>query len=97
MVQTPRTAKTTSIADETVRTQVREAYAQVAQASTVDPAAGRSTGCCRVSDDPVINTLNATRLGYTQADLDQVPAGANMGLGCGNPKAIACCSKARWS
>ena len=31
----------TSVADETVRTQVREAYAQVAQASTVDPAAGR--------------------------------------------------------
>lgn len=79
----------TTVADETVRTQVREAYAQVALASAVDPAGGSTTGCCGVSDDPVINTLNATRLGYSQADLDQVPAGANMGLGCGNPKAIA--------
>ena len=36
-----------------------------------------------------INTLISTRLGYSQADLDLVPAGADMGLGCGNPKAIA--------
>ena len=79
----------TAIADETVRTQVREAYAQVARTSTLDSAGGSSTGCCGVSDDPQINMVNATRLGYSQADLDQVPVGANMGLGCGNPKAIA--------
>ena len=79
----------TTVADETVRTKVREAYAQVALTSTVDPVGGSATGCCGVTDDPVSNTLNATRLGYSQADLDQVPAGANMGLGCGNPKAIA--------
>jgi SAM-dependent methyltransferase len=46
-------------------------------------------GCCGTSDDSAINTLISTRLGYSQADLDRVPSGADMGLGCGNPKAIA--------
>jgi len=61
-----------------VRDQVREAYAQI--------ATGNASGCCGVSDD---GGLDATRLGYSQAELDRVPVGANMGLGCGNPKAIA--------
>ena len=29
------------------------------------------------------------RLGYSEEDLESVPEGANLGLGCGNPKAIA--------
>lgn len=43
----------------------------------------------RVSDDTAINTLVSTRLGYSEDDLDKVPQGADMGLGCGNPRAIA--------
>jgi SAM-dependent methyltransferase len=31
----------------------------------------------------------ATRIGYSKDDLAQVPAGANLGLGCGNPLALA--------
>jgi SAM-dependent methyltransferase len=42
-----------------------------------------------VSDDAAINTLISTRLGYSTDDLARVPAGADMGLGCGNPRAIA--------
>jgi SAM-dependent methyltransferase len=42
-----------------------------------------------VSDDDAINTLISTRLGYDEADLAAVPEGADMGLGCGNPRAIA--------
>jgi SAM-dependent methyltransferase len=42
-----------------------------------------------VSDDAAINTLVSTRLGYSEEDLAKVPAGADMGLGCGNPRAIA--------
>jgi SAM-dependent methyltransferase len=66
---------------------VREAYARVAQAS--DTGCGVESGCCGVSDDTAINTLLSTRLGYSQADLAAVPTGADMGLGCGNPQAIA--------
>jgi SAM-dependent methyltransferase len=42
-----------------------------------------------VSDDHAINTLISVRLGYSETELARVPAGADMGLGCGNPKAIA--------
>lgn len=68
---------------------VRDAYAQVAQANNEGACTGIESSCCGVSDDGAINTLISTRLGYSQAELDQVPAGADMGLGCGNPRAIA--------
>ena len=71
------------------RQQVRDAYAQVAQADNNGDACGVGSSCCGVSDDSAINTLISTRLGYSQAELDQVPSGADMGLGCGNPRAIA--------
>ena len=71
------------------RQNVREAYAQVAKANNEGSSSGGAASCCGTSDDGAINALISTRLGYSQADLDLVPAGADMGLGCGNPKAIA--------
>ena len=72
-----------------VRNQVRNAYTQVAEANDNGDCCGVESSCCGVSDDAKINTLISTRLGYSQADLLSVPEGADMGLGCGNPKAIA--------
>lgn len=69
------------------RQNVREAYAQVARANVEGQSCGSS--CCGTNTDEAINALLSTRLGYSQEDLDQVPTGADMGLGCGNPKAIA--------
>ena len=74
---------------DTHRRNVRDAYAQVAQASNGGGCCGVESSCCGVSDDAAINTLISTRLGYSRDELDQVPSGADMGLGCGNPKAIA--------
>ncbi|MDD3575252.1 MAG: arsenite methyltransferase [Halothiobacillus sp.] len=71
------------------RQSVRAAYAKVAKANTEVQGCGVGTSCCGTNDDGAINTLISTRLGYSQADLDLVPSGADMGLGCGNPKAIA--------
>jgi SAM-dependent methyltransferase len=71
------------------RQEVRKAYAQVAQANNENSACGVGSSCCGVADDDTINTLISTRLGYSKADLALVPKGADMGLGCGNPKAIA--------
>jgi len=68
---------------------VRDAYAKVALANNSGDTCGVESSCCGVSDDAAINTLISTRLGYSQAELDMVPGGADMGLGCGNPKAIA--------
>jgi SAM-dependent methyltransferase len=75
-------------ADE-IRQNVRESYSQVAQASNNGDCCGTESSCCGVSDDAAINTLVSTRLGYSENDLENVPEGADMGLGCGNPRAIA--------
>ncbi len=71
------------------RQTVRDAYAKVANASSADSCCGPDVSCCGVSDDAAINVLISTRLGYTQDELAKVPEGADMGLGCGNPQAIA--------
>lgn len=79
----------TPMSDDAHRRSVREAYAQVAQASDKGQSSGNASNCCSSGDDGAINTLISARLGYSQVDLELVPIGADMGLGCGNPKAIA--------
>ena len=69
------------------RQSVRDVYSKVAQAN--GESVGISESCCGVSDEPDINQLISTRLGYSEDDLSKVPSGADMGLGCGNPRAIA--------
>lgn len=81
---------------ETVRDTVREGYAKIArdgQWSSVQstPTAGGSCcgkgGCC----GPTTLTADqvASAVGYANDDLSALPEGANMGLSCGNPTAIA--------
>lgn len=43
------------------------------------------SGCCGPGDA----SAASLRLGYTAEDLAAVPEGADLGLGCGNPQAIA--------
>lgn len=66
---------------DTIRASTRERYARTA-GGCCGPAA---TGCCG-STSPSDATAQA--LGYSAADTAAVPAGANLGLGCGNPLAI---------
>ncbi len=77
-----------SLHDE-IRNHVRDSYAQVAEASNNGEDCGVESSCCGVSADLDINTLNSLRLGYSENDMNSVPEGADMGLGCGNPHAIA--------
>lgn len=72
-----------------IRNEVRKSYAKVAEASNNNESCGIESSCCGVSDDIDISTLNSLRLGYSNDDLENVPDGADMGLGCGNPRAIA--------
>ena len=78
-----------SVEADQVRQHVRASYAEVAEASNQGSCCGEASSCCGVSDDAAINTLISTRLGYSEDDLEAVPAGSDMGLGCGNPRAIA--------
>ncbi len=75
-------------ADE-IRQNVRSSYAEVAEASNNGECCGVASSCCGVAADEVINAIDAVRMGYSEDDVNAVPEGANMGLGCGNPRAIA--------
>jgi arsenite methyltransferase len=75
--------------DDATRARVRRSYGEVARADDAGDSCGEASGCCGVSEDEQINRLISSRLGYTEADLLAVPDGADMGLGCGNPRAIA--------
>jgi arsenite methyltransferase len=66
--------------NDEVRAAVREQYGKVARAAETT---GCAPGCCGANPD------SSAKLGYTAEDLAAVPEGANMGLGCGNPQAIA--------
>jgi len=72
-----------------IRQNVRDSYTQVAEASNNGDCCGVEASCCGTSSDEQINTVISTRLGYSENDLKNVPEGADMGLGCGNPRAIA--------
>ena len=73
-----------------IRQNVRIAYAQVAQtgASCCATAAAPTSSCCAPSEHSVAELLSKG-IGYSAEELAAVPAGANLGLGCGNPQAIA--------
>lgn len=71
------------------RQQIRDAYAKVARADDAGQGCCVESSCCGVSDDAAINSVISKRLGYSDTDISGVPKGADMGLGCGNPKAIA--------
>ena len=81
---------------EVVRDAVRERYARVAGGGP--PSGGEAGGSCGcgpnccgpAGPDLVKEWEDVSRgLGYTAEELAAVPAGANLGLGCGNPQAIA--------
>ena len=59
---------------------VRERYGRIAQAGS---GCGCAPGCCAP------NAGASLGVGYSEKELAEVPDGANMGLGCGNPQAIA--------
>ncbi len=70
--------------DDSVKRSVREHYAEVARggSSCCGPAA---PGCC----GPRSAGAMGEAIGYSREELSAVPEGANLGLGCGNPLALA--------
>lgn len=72
---------------ESVKQNVRSAYGNVAESSRQKRGCGNGRSCCGVSAHP--DPAYSQELGYSREELESVPDGANMGLGCGNPQAIA--------
>jgi len=74
------------LANDSIRKAVREQYGKVAVSGNSGCGCS-ATSCCDESGSDAKAT--SMELGYSSSDVNQVPDGANMGLGCGNPKAIA--------
>jgi arsenite methyltransferase len=73
--------------DTDIRNSVREGYAKIVKES--------GSSCCNSSAKACgCNSTQSAReisknIGYTEEDINNVPEGANFGLGCGNPIALA--------
>jgi SAM-dependent methyltransferase len=70
--------------DKSIREAVKERYA-----STVRQ--GNSCGCSQKANYPYPDFIDSASkmAGYSDQELKSIPGGANLGLGCGNPVALA--------
>lgn len=70
--------------DSEVKEKVREGYAKVA--TNAECNTGQLSACC--ADQSGV-AAQALKLGYSNDEVAAVPDGSNLGLGCGNPTAVA--------
>jgi len=76
---------------EKIRQNVRKSYGKIASDEATGCLPGSDASCCGAHNfDPgEVSSL----MGYLPEDLAGVPEGANLGLGCGNPIALASLGK----
>jgi len=67
--------------DEELKKAVREGYSRVAKSG----GSCCQSGCCGSAKPQQISR----KIGYTEEQIEAVPEGSNLGLGCGNPVALA--------
>ena len=67
-----------------IKNKVKEGYGRVAMENR--PCCGTPSYCC--GSNASIQSIGEL-IGYSKEELSQVPEGANLGLGCGNPVALA--------
>ena len=88
---------------EKIRQSVRDSYAKIAKAGKIVGGLSPAPSCCGPSETSTIASSTASccggqevapgqisaLMGYSKEDIQGVIEGANMGLGCGNPVALA--------
>jgi arsenite methyltransferase len=67
-----------------IKETVKEGYAKIAKQGT--SCCGPTRSCCGGPD--LVQTISK-RIGYSDEEIEAVPEGANLGLGCGNPLALS--------
>lgn len=70
--------------NEDVRKVVRNGYAEIAKRG--NSCCASASSCC---SQPSQIEDTSKKIGYSDEEMDSVPEGANLGLGCGNPVALA--------
>ncbi|MEE4608233.1 MAG: arsenite methyltransferase [Desulfobacteraceae bacterium] len=74
-----------TLKNDEIRQAVRQRYSRIVD--TRQAGCGCAPGCCGA---PAADAAGISRaLGYSPEEVGAVPEGANLGLGCGNPQAIA--------
>ncbi|KTG29448.1 arsenite methyltransferase [Haloferax profundi] len=82
-------AATGGLAPDEQRRAVRRRYARIARESSgCCDETDESSSCCGSTETTPDDDLNSL-LGYSEDESNAVAEGANLGLGCGNPTAIA--------
>ena len=74
--------------DQEVRDQVRAAYGGIAAKGGGGCGGASGSSCCGPGADAAADRL-AGEIGYAPGELAVLPDGANLGLSCGNPTALA--------
>ncbi len=70
-----------------IRSMVREHYGRIGTSENTGCGCS-TTNCCGTSTSSTAADISLV-MGYTLEEISDVPEGANLGLGCGNPQAIA--------
>jgi SAM-dependent methyltransferase len=71
-----------------IKEMVRARYGGIAEAAGDASCCAPASSCCG-DTAPGTPTVKSRQMGYSDTELAAVPDGANLGLGCGNPQAIA--------
>jgi ubiquinone/menaquinone biosynthesis C-methylase UbiE len=69
--------------EEKIKKLVRNRYAKVAKTNGTCSASNMS--CCSANSNQQVSKM----IGYSEEEMNSAPEGANLGLGCGNPTALA--------
>ncbi len=69
--------------EKEIKRAVREGYACIAKQATSYYTSQSGCGCTGISEEI------CKKLGYSEEEIQAVPPGSNLGLGCGNPVALA--------
>ncbi|MEJ2306980.1 MAG: arsenite methyltransferase [candidate division WOR-3 bacterium] len=70
-----------------IKKNIREGYAKIAREN--NSCCAQAASCCT---DTRVTTISKG-IGYSEGEINSVPEGSNMGLGCGNPTALASLKK----
>ena len=83
--------------EEKIKNDVKQTYGKIVSSDRANLNILNSS-CCSTDDSILENSCCGTtgnsneiskQLGYSENELNSVPEGSNLGLGCGNPQAIA--------
>ena len=89
MPETGDASDTTGLDAETQRRVVRERYADIATGDGDGGGCCTDDQCCDGGSASTPAAETAQQYGYSADEIDRVDGDANLGLGCGNPQALA--------